>query len=59
MQCTLLHTQTQRQPRVLVLLVALGRERGPHLGPDRPPTPEWSRPGATPEETLGRHGDHH
>jgi predicted dithiol-disulfide oxidoreductase (DUF899 family) len=23
------------------------------------PTPQWTRPGATPEESLGRHGDHH
>lgn len=23
------------------------------------PTPQWTRPGVTPETTLGRHGDHH
>jgi hypothetical protein len=23
------------------------------------PVPQWTRPGATPVETLGRHGDHH
>ncbi|GAB2741238.1 DUF899 family protein [Amycolatopsis magusensis] len=28
-------------------------------GPDSRPVPQWTRPGATPEETLGRHGDCH
>jgi predicted dithiol-disulfide oxidoreductase (DUF899 family) len=28
-------------------------------GPTGRPAPQWTRPGATPEETLGRHGDHH
>jgi predicted dithiol-disulfide oxidoreductase (DUF899 family) len=27
-------------------------------GPTGRPVPQWTRPGATPEETLGRHGDH-
>ena len=28
-------------------------------GPTGRPTPQWTRPGATPEETLGRTGHHH
>lgn len=28
-------------------------------GPTGRPTPQWTRPGATPVTTLGRHGDHH
>jgi hypothetical protein len=28
-------------------------------GPTGRPVPQWTRPGATPEETLGRHGDDH
>ncbi|WP_136517727.1 DUF899 family protein [Cellulomonas telluris] len=28
-------------------------------GEDTRPTPQWTRPGATPVETLGRHGHHH
>jgi predicted dithiol-disulfide oxidoreductase (DUF899 family) len=28
-------------------------------GPTGRPAPQWTRPGATPEETLGRQGDHH
>jgi predicted dithiol-disulfide oxidoreductase (DUF899 family)/uncharacterized protein YndB with AHSA1/START domain len=28
-------------------------------GPTSRPTPQWTRPGATPVETLGRHGHHH
>jgi len=28
-------------------------------GPTGRPVPQWTRPGATPEETLGRHGQHH
>jgi predicted dithiol-disulfide oxidoreductase (DUF899 family) len=28
-------------------------------GPTSRPTAQWSRPGATPAETLGRQGDHH
>lgn len=28
-------------------------------GPTGRPTPQWTRPGATPETTLGRHGAHH
>ena len=28
-------------------------------GPTGRPAPQWTRPGATPETTLGRHGDHH
>jgi predicted dithiol-disulfide oxidoreductase (DUF899 family) len=28
-------------------------------GPNSRPTPQWTRPGATPEETLGRRGDPH
>ena len=28
-------------------------------GPTSRPVPQWSRPGATPVETLGRQGDHH
>jgi predicted dithiol-disulfide oxidoreductase (DUF899 family) len=28
-------------------------------GPTSRPTPQWTRPGATPEQTLGRQGDHH
>jgi hypothetical protein len=30
----------------------------PTWGPTGRPAPQWTRPGATPEETLGRHGDH-
>jgi len=28
-------------------------------GPTSRPVPQWTRPGATPVQTLGRHGDHH
>ncbi|WP_131736043.1 DUF899 family protein [Actinomadura roseirufa] len=28
-------------------------------GPTSRPVPQWTRPGATPVETLGRNGDHH
>jgi predicted dithiol-disulfide oxidoreductase (DUF899 family) len=28
-------------------------------GPTSRPVPQWTRPGATPEDTLGRHGPHH
>lgn len=28
-------------------------------GPTSRPVPQWTRPGATPEQTLGRQGDHH
>ncbi|WP_329321033.1 DUF899 domain-containing protein [Streptomyces sp. NBC_01262] len=28
-------------------------------GPTSRPVPQWTRPGATPVKTLGRHGDHH
>jgi predicted dithiol-disulfide oxidoreductase (DUF899 family) len=28
-------------------------------GPTSRPVPQWTRPGATPEETLGRLGHHH
>ena len=28
-------------------------------GPTSQPVPQWTRPGATPVETLGRHGHHH
>ncbi|MEG8275225.1 DUF899 family protein [Streptomyces sp. AHA2] len=28
-------------------------------GPTSRPVPQWTRPGATPVETLGRHGPHH
>ena len=28
-------------------------------GPTGRPVPQWTRPGATPVETLGRHGHHH
>jgi predicted dithiol-disulfide oxidoreductase (DUF899 family) len=31
----------------------------PTWGPTGRPAPQWTRPGATPEETLGRTGDHH
>jgi predicted dithiol-disulfide oxidoreductase (DUF899 family) len=31
----------------------------PTWGPTGRPAPQWTRPGATPEETLGRQGDHH
>lgn len=30
-----------------------------NTGPTSRPVPQWTRPGVTPEETLGRHGDHH
>jgi len=32
---------------------------GPTWGPTSRPVPQWTRPGATPVETLGRHGHHH
>ena len=41
-----------------MLVLALGRGRDRHLGPDQPPVPQWTRPDATPVETLGRHGHH-
>lgn len=28
-------------------------------GPTSRPVPQWTRPGATPAETLGRQGHHH
>ncbi|MFI6604146.1 DUF899 family protein, partial [Nonomuraea sp. NPDC050536] len=28
-------------------------------GPTSRPVPQWTRPGANPVETLGRHGHHH
>jgi hypothetical protein len=31
----------------------------PTWGPTSRPVPQWTRPGATPVETLGRQGDHH
>jgi hypothetical protein len=31
----------------------------PAWGPTSRPVPQWTRPGATPVETLGRHGSHH
>lgn len=31
----------------------------PDGGPSSRPTPQWTRPGATPEQTLGRTGAHH
>ena len=31
----------------------------PTWGPTSRPTPQWTRPGATPVETLGRQGHHH
>jgi hypothetical protein len=31
----------------------------PDWGPTGRPAPQWTRPGATPETTLGRHGDCH
>ena len=31
----------------------------PTWGPTSRPVPQWTRPGATPVQTLGRHGDHH
>jgi predicted dithiol-disulfide oxidoreductase (DUF899 family) len=31
----------------------------PTWGPTGRPTPQWTRPGATPEQTLGRQGEHH
>jgi predicted dithiol-disulfide oxidoreductase (DUF899 family) len=31
----------------------------PAWGPTSRPTPQWTRPGATPVETLGRQGPHH
>jgi Bacterial protein of unknown function (DUF899) len=40
---------------VLVLAIGCGRKR--HLGPDQPPRAAVDPPGATPVETLGRHGD--
>ncbi|PRY35834.1 DUF899 family protein [Umezawaea tangerina] len=31
----------------------------PSWGPTSRPVPQWNRPGATPVDTLGRHGHHH
>jgi predicted dithiol-disulfide oxidoreductase (DUF899 family) len=31
----------------------------PTWGPTSRPAPQWTRPGATPEQTLGRSGEHH
>lgn len=31
----------------------------PGWGPTSRPVPQWTRPGVTPETTLGRHGHHH
>lgn len=32
--------------------------REPAWGPTSRPVPQWTRPGVTPVETLGRHDDH-
>ncbi len=38
----------------------LKRNRGVATwGPTSRPVPQWTRPGATPVETLGRQGHHH
>ena len=42
-----------------LLVLALGRRRRRHLGPTSRPVPQWTRPGATSVETLGRQGHHH
>ncbi|MES5819883.1 DUF899 family protein [Streptomyces sp. RG80] len=34
-------------------------EGNPTWGPTGRPVPQWTRPGATPVQTLGRHGHHH
>ena len=48
-------TSPRAGPRAAVLLVlAGGLRRRRDLGADGRPTPQWSRPGATPAETLGR-----
>ena len=31
----------------------------PNWGPTSRPVPQWTRPGSTPVDTLGRQGDHH
>jgi hypothetical protein len=36
-----------------------GMRAAPRWGPTGRPVPQWTRPGATPEETLGRHGHDH
>ncbi len=40
-------------------LASFLRDGDPTWGLTRRPVPQWTRPGATPEETLGRHGHHH
>ena len=42
-----------------MLVLALGRGRERYLGADEPPRAAVDPPGATPVETLGRHGHHH
>ncbi len=42
-----------------VLVLALGRRWSRHLETPSRPVPQWTRPGVTPVETLGRHGHHH
>ncbi|MGH3557619.1 MAG: hypothetical protein ACRDTK_09020 [Mycobacterium sp.] len=54
-------------PGSQVLLDSLGIAGGwrsdadgnPTWGPTSRPVPQWTRPGVTPVETLGRHSHHH
>ena len=42
----------------LMLVLAYGRGGNPTWGPTSRPVPQWTRHGATPVESLGRHGHH-
>ncbi|WP_327181759.1 DUF899 family protein [Streptomyces sp. NBC_01334] len=56
-------TTTARHLKDAVYLNARGvsfaADGNPTWGPTGRPVPQWTRPGATPVETLGRHGPHH
>ena len=44
----------------LVVYKHMWHDGAPHQGqPTSRPTPQWSRPGAAPAESLGRGGEHH
>lgn len=60
-----LATWQAAQPRGLargarpVLVLRSDADGNATWGPTSRPVPQWIRPGATPEQSFGRHGDHH
>src|SRR6185503_1558452 len=47
---TVASMETEREDRMTI---------ADHPGPTSRPVPQWTRPGETPVETLGRQGNHH